>query len=100
MSYIDYIFQIFQDYSRLLWQGPKLLSVKNSNFKFCIWTLAISDPSRVLCMGSKFQLHEPIVGCVWDSGLDYVRKTLIMTHNCYEVYFGSWNCDTIHISTY
>ena len=54
-------------------------------------------------MGSKSALHEPIVGRVWDSGLDYVRKTiletLVMTHNCYEIYFGSWNCDSIHIIT-
>ena len=55
-------------------------------------------------MGSKFPLHEPIVGRVWDSGLDYVRKTileiLVMTHNCYEINFGSCNFDAIHISTY
>ena len=55
-------------------------------------------------MGSKFPLHEPIVGRVWDSGLDYVRKTiletLVMTHNRSEIYFGSWNCDIIHIKTY
>ena len=30
-------------------------------------------------MGSKFPLHEPIVGRVWDSGLDYVRKTILET---------------------
>ena len=52
------------------------LCKKNSNFYFCVWTLAISDPSRVLCMGSKFPIHEPIVERVWDSGLDYVRKTI------------------------
>ena len=38
--------------------------------------LAISDPSRVLCMGSKFPFHETTVGRVWDSGLDYIRKTI------------------------
>ena len=76
MNYINYIFQIFRDYSGLQWQGPKLLSVKNSNFKFCIWILAISDPSRVLCMGSKFPFHETTVGRAWDSDLDYVRKTI------------------------
>ena len=37
MNYINYIFQIFRDYSGLQWEGPKLLSVKkqtkkNSNF--------------------------------------------------------------------
>ena len=31
MNYINYIFQTFRDYSGLQWQGPKLLSVKNSN---------------------------------------------------------------------
>ena len=28
MNYINYIFQIFRDYSGLQWQGPKLLSTK------------------------------------------------------------------------
>ena len=28
MNYINYIFQIFRDYSGLQWQGPKLLSKK------------------------------------------------------------------------
>ena len=30
MNYINYIFQIFRDYSGLQWQGPKLLSVKTA----------------------------------------------------------------------
>ena len=28
MNYINYIFEIFRDYSGLQWQGPKLLSLK------------------------------------------------------------------------
>ena len=78
MNYINYIFQIFRDCSGLQWQGPKLLSVKKNTaiFEFCIWILAISDPSRVLCMGSKSPFHETTLGRVWDSGLDYVRKTI------------------------
>ena len=28
MNYINYIFQIFRDYTGLQWQGPKLLSYK------------------------------------------------------------------------
>ena len=80
MNYINYIFQIFRDYSGLQWQGPKLLSVKKKKktaiFEFFIWILAISDPSRVLCMGSKSPFHETTLGRVWDSGLDYVRKTI------------------------
>ena len=80
MNYINYIFQIFRDYSRLQWRGPKLLSIKkkkkNQQFLICIWILAISGPSRVLCMGSKFPFRETTLGRVWDSGLDYVRKTI------------------------
>ena len=49
---------------------------KTAIFEFCIWILAISDPSRVLCMGSKSPFHETTLGRVWDSGLDYVRKTI------------------------
>ena len=33
MNYINYIFQIFRDYSGLQWQGPKLLSVKKKKKK-------------------------------------------------------------------
>ena len=74
MNYINYIFQIFRDYSGLQWQWPKLLSIKKK--KNCIWILAISDPSRVLCMGSKFPFRETTLGRVWDSGLGYVRKPI------------------------
>ena len=31
MNYVNYIFQIFRDYSGLKWQGPKLLSAKKKN---------------------------------------------------------------------
>ena len=33
MNYINYIFQIFRDYSGLQWQGPRLLSVKTKQTK-------------------------------------------------------------------
>ena len=33
MNYINYIFQIFRDYSRLHWRGPKLLSIKKKKTK-------------------------------------------------------------------
>ena len=33
MNYINYIFQIFRDYSRLQWRGPKLLSIKKKTKK-------------------------------------------------------------------
>ena len=36
MNYINYIFQIFRDYSRLQWRGPKLLyllSIKKNKTK-------------------------------------------------------------------
>ena len=60
MNYINYIFQIFRDYSSLQWQGPKLKKKK----KIGIWILAISDPSRVLCMGSEFPFRETTLGHV------------------------------------
>ena len=37
MNYINYIFQIFRDYSGLQWQGPKLLSVKKKIKKTAIF---------------------------------------------------------------
>ena len=68
-------------------------SVKKQQFLILYLDSCHKRPNRVLCMGSKFPLHEPIAGRVWDSGLDYVRKTiletLIMIHNCYEIYFES-----------
>ena len=33
MNYINYIFQIFRDYSGLQWQGPKLLSTNKKKKK-------------------------------------------------------------------
>ena len=36
MNYINYIFQIFRDYSGLQWQGPKLKKKKKKNQQFLI----------------------------------------------------------------
>ena len=44
MNYINYIFQIFRDYSCLQWRGPKLLSIKkNKQKKTAIFNLYL-DP--------------------------------------------------------
>ena len=44
MNYINYIFQIFRDYSGLQWQGPKLLSVKKNNKKNQQFLILYLDP--------------------------------------------------------
>ena len=68
----------FPNFSRLL--RPPMARAQTTLYKkkklFCIWILAISDPSRVLCMGSKFPFRETTLGRVWDSGLGYVRKPI------------------------